>query len=96
MNYGDYVKEVAERMSISQAEVKRLIKQSTGIIVEELSNGEAFTIPHLGTFGTQVKEQHKSYNPHYEKFMLYPKKRVVTYHVSSAIKDEFKDKKVKS
>ena len=95
MNYGDYVKEVAKRMDLSQAETKRLIKESTGAIVDALAGGDSFSIPNLGTFGTKVKDQHKSYNPHYEKFMLLPKKRVITYHASASIKDEFKDKKVK-
>ena len=88
MNYGDYIKEVAERTSLSQVETKRILKASFETVVEALNAGETFTLPNLGTFGTKVKPQHKSYNPAYEKFMLYPKKRVVTYSASSAMKNE--------
>jgi len=91
MKYSDYIKTVAERMSISQTETKELVQQSLEVIVKSLNSGDKFTIPHLGTFGTKVKDSHRSYNPHYEKFMLLPKKRIITYAPSSSIKDEFKD-----
>ncbi len=88
MNYGDYVKNVAGRMNLPQTETKQLIKQSFETIVDALDAGENFTIPGLGTFGTKVREQHKAYSPFYEKFMLLPKKRIVTYHPSSTLKDK--------
>ena len=95
MKDSDYVKKVAERMNISQAETKRLMTQSFEVIVSSLASGDKFTVPHLGTFGTKIREQHKSYSPFYEKFMLLPKKRVITFYPSSVIKEEFKDKRVK-
>ena len=88
MNYGDYVKNLAEKMNLPQVETKRLMKQSFETIVDALDAGESFTIPGLGTFGTRVREQHKTYSPFYEKFMLLPKKRIVTYHPSSTFKDK--------
>ena len=90
-NYGDYVKNVAKRMDLSQDETKRLIKQSFETIVEALNDGENFTIPGLGTFGTKTREQHKSYNPFYDKFMLLPRKRIVTYYPSSTMKDKMNE-----
>ncbi len=91
MNYGDYVKNVAERMNLPQTETKRLIKQSFETIVEALDAGEKFTIPGLGTFGTKTREQHKAYSPFYEKFMLLPRKRIVTYYPSSTMKDKLNE-----
>ena len=88
MNYGDYVKNVAKRMDLSQDETKRLIKTSFETIVGALDAGENFTIPGLGTFGTKIREQHKAYSPYYNKFMLLPKKRIVTYYPSSTMKDK--------
>ena len=88
MNYGDYIKEVANRANLSQAETTRIVKASFETVVDALNAGETFTLPNLGTFGTKVKPQHKGYNPAYEKFMLYPKKRVVTYNASSSMKNE--------
>ena len=94
MKSSDYIKTIAERMNISQTETKQLMQQSFEVIVKSLDSGDKFTIPHLGTFGTKVKDQHRSYNPHYEKFMLLPKKRIITYDASSSIKGEFKDTRV--
>ncbi len=88
MTDADYVKNVAKRMNLSQAETKRLMKQSFATLVSVLDSGKKFTMPSLGTFGTKVREQHKAYNPFYEKFMLFPKKRVITYYPNSAIKEE--------
>jgi len=88
MNYGDYVKSVAKRMDLSQTETDRIIRQSFETIVDALDAGEKFTIPGLGTFGTKIREQHRSYSPYYNKFMLLPKKRIVTYYPSSTMKDQ--------
>lgn len=88
MNYGDYVKNVAGRMDLSQAETGRLMKQSFATIVESLNTGEKFTIPGLGTFGTKTREQHRAYSPFYEKFMLLPRKKIVTYSPSSTLTDK--------
>ena len=88
MNYSEYVKNVAERMDVPQAETKRLIQKCMETIVDSLDAGEKFTIPGLGTFGTKIREQHKTYSPYYEKFMLLPKKRIVTYYPSSTMKDK--------
>lgn len=88
MNYGDYVKELAKRTELSQAETKRILDTAFETLVETLNEGKTFTLPKLGTFGTKEKPQHKGYNPAYEKFMLYPKKRVVTYYPNSVMKDE--------
>lgn len=88
MNYGDYVKAVSEKAGLSQAETKRMMQKSFEVIVEELVEGKRLTLPQLGTFDTKVRDQHRAYNPAYEKFMLYPKKRVVTFYPGSFIKEE--------
>ena len=88
MNYGDLVKKVSAKANLSQEETKRLMTSSFETMVAALKAGEGFSLPALGTFGTKVREKHKAYNPAYEKFMLYPKKRVVTYYPNSSIKSE--------
>jgi nucleoid DNA-binding protein len=94
VTYKEYVKDVAERMNLSQVETRSLIDTCFETVVKALENEERFTIPNLGTFGTKVKEQHRSYSPYYNKFMLLPKKRIVTYYPSTSMKDEYKTKKV--
>jgi nucleoid DNA-binding protein len=94
MNAGDYVKNVAKRMDLSQAETKRLIDLTLETVVSALDDGETFTLPGLGTFGTKIREQHRAYSPFHKRFMILPKKRIITYYPSSKIKDEFKDTRV--
>lgn len=92
MNYGEFTKNVAKGMKLSEAETKRLMEGALKTVVTSLDAGESFTVPGLGTFGTKVRDQHRSYSPFYEKFMLLPKKRVVTYYPSSTIKDKLNEK----
>jgi nucleoid DNA-binding protein len=94
MNYSDFVKNISKRMDLPQTEIKRLLKQNFDTMEKVLDSGKGFTIPGLGTFGVKVKEEHKAYSPFHEKFMLLPKKRVVTYSPSSVIKEELKDRRV--
>ena len=94
MNYNDFVKNMAKRMDLSQSEIRRLLKHNFDTIEKTLDSGSGFTIPGLGTFGTKTRDEHKAYSPFHEKFMLLPKKRVITYHPSSVMKDELKDRRI--
>ncbi len=88
MNYGDYVKRVAKRADLSQAETKRVMSLCFEVLVDALDAGEEFTLPDLGTFGTKIRKKYKAYNAANEKVMHYPTKRVVTYYPSSSINSE--------
>lgn len=88
MNYGDYVKNVAKRANLSQAETKRVMSLCFEVLVDALDAGEEFTLPDLGTFGTKVRKKYTAYNTANEKVMQHPRQRVVTYVPSSSITNE--------
>jgi len=94
MNYNDFVKNMAKRMDLSQTEIKRLLKQNFDTMEKTLDSESGFTIPGLGTFGIKIRDEHKAYSPFHESFMILPKKRVVTFHPSSVLKEELKERRI--
>ncbi|MGF1669047.1 MAG: HU family DNA-binding protein [Balneolaceae bacterium] len=90
MNYSDLVKKLADELDLSQAETKRLIRDVTDILTENLGNGKGISIPDLGTFTVRTKDPRKVYNPHYKKYILTNPKRVVEFTPASNLKENLK------
>jgi len=96
MHYETIVKNLAEKLKQPQTEIRRLLQICFNVFNKTLDSDKAVTIPKLGTFKTEIREERKAYNPYHKKSMLLPRKRVITYHASSVIKRELKDKKVEN
>lgn len=90
MNTSDLVKALASNWDMTQAETRRLLDTITQTFNDHLAEGNAFTIPQLGTFNTKTREERKSYNPHYKQYMKLPPKRVVTFSPSKGLKEDLK------
>jgi len=93
MNYSDVVKHMSKRLSMSQCQIRRLLKCSIEIFRKTLDEDKSFTIPKLGTFGTHVRPKRKAYNPFHKKIMILPPKRVAFFHPGSVLKEHIKDHK---
>lgn len=91
MNTNELVSRLAENRDMTQEETRNLIDLIVQNICDNLARGNDFTIPGLGTFGTHIREKRRSYNPHHEKYMMLPPKRVVDFTPSNVLKDEHKD-----
>ncbi len=96
MNHSEVVKRLAERLKLSQREIKNLLDNCTKVFKRTLDEDTDFSIPELGTFKTQLREKRKSYNPHYEKYTMLPPKRVVNFSPSSVIKDKVKSRRIEN
>lgn len=90
MNTGDVVKALADHWDLTQAESRRLLDNIVKILNDNISSGNAFTIPGLGTFRTSTREERKSYNPHYKQYMKLPPKRTVDFSPSKGLKENLK------
>lgn len=90
MNTSDLVAVLAESRDMSQAETRRLLDAIVQIFNDNIAGGSTFTVSGLGTFGTNTREERKSYNPHYQQYMNLPPKRVVSFSPSKGIKDDLK------
>lgn len=91
MNTGDVVKILAENLDMTQEETRNLLDVIVATFNDNLAQGYSFTIPELGTFGTHTRDSRRSYNPHYEQYMLLPPKRVVDFNASKGLKEDVKD-----
>ena len=92
MNNNEFMKSLSERTGQSQREIKRLLGHITGIFRKTIDEDFRFTIPGLGTFGTRIRQKRKAYHPHFKKYMLLPPKRIVSFNISSVLKNSVKDK----
>lgn len=88
MNKSETIKFLSDQLGITQKETEHLYETYVTILTTHLSNDEGFSIPKLGSFHSKIREPYNSYNPHYKKMMLLPKKKVVQFSQSTAIKDE--------
>lgn len=91
MNTAEVVEALAKNWDMSQAETRRLLDLILHTFTDHLARGTGFTVPELGTFGTHTREKRRSYNPHYEKYMMLPPKRVVDYSPSKGLKEDAKE-----
>jgi nucleoid DNA-binding protein len=91
MNKSETIKVLSERLELTQTQTEELYNSLVSTFTEQLSQNNGFSIPDFGSFGSEIREEYKSYNPHYKQMMLLPKKKVVRFSQSSALKDEFNE-----
>lgn len=90
MNTDDLVDRLAENWDLTKEESRGMLDVVVQNMCDNLAQGNDFTIPELGTFGTHTRDKHKSYNPHYEKYMMLPPKRVVDFDAGKHLEDDLK------
>jgi nucleoid DNA-binding protein len=90
MNTDDLVDKLADKRELSQQETRDFLDLVVQNMCDNLAQGNDFTIPDLGTFGTHTRDKQKSYNPHYEKYMMLPPKRVVDFNAGRNLEDDLK------
>jgi len=90
MNTDELVARMAKNKDLTQEETRNLLDLVVQTISDHLVQGNDFTIPGLGTFGTHTLEKKKSYNPHYEKYVMLPPKRVIDFTPSNTLEEDLK------
>ncbi len=88
MNKSETIKTLSEQLGITQQETEVLYDDFVSLLSNHLATDKGFSIPKLGSFHSKVRDSYKSYNPHYKKMMILPKKKVVQFTQSASIKDE--------
>lgn len=91
MNKSETIKVLSERLELTQTQTEELYNSLVSTFAEHLSENNGFSIPDFGSFSSEIREEYKSYNPHYKQMMMLPKKKVVRFSQSSALKDEFNE-----
>ncbi len=90
MNTSEIIKILSERINKPQIEVKGILNSVIDIFKNHLDNHDRFTIPGFGTFDTAARSPRKTFNPHYKKMMLLPKKIVAVFRPAKALREKTK------
>jgi len=90
MTNSELINQLSEELNLTKTETSVLVEKFVSEFINQLGQGKSFSIPDLGTFKTRVKEVQKIYNPHHEKFMLIPPKRIVDFSPSKNLKENLK------
>jgi len=91
MTKSEVLKSLAEELDLTQGETEELYDSFVEGLTTLLSKGKGFTLPGLGSFHSEIRPEHKSYNPHYEQMMRIPAKRVVHFSQSSTLRDQINE-----
>lgn len=91
MNKSETIKALSEELDLTQTKTEELYNSLVERLSSALADGAGFSIPDFGSFSSEVRDEYKSFNPHYKQMMLLPKKKVVRFSQSSALKDEFNE-----
>lgn len=91
MTKTEVLKSLAEELDLTQTETEELYDSFVDELTLLLANGKGFTLPGLGSFKAEIRDEHKSYNPHYKQMMRIPKKQVVHYTQSSTLRDQINE-----
>lgn len=94
MNKSETVKALSEQLELTQTQTEELYNSLVTELTNYLSNQGGFSIPDFGSFNSEVREEYRSYNPHYKQMMMLPKKKIVRFSQSAALKDEFNEAKL--
>ena len=94
MTHTEVVEYLAEHLEHSKAGVRRLLSHTTETIKQLLDRERILVIPRLGTFETKEREKRKGFHPLRRQFMMLPRRRVVTFHPGSSLREHVKNMRV--
>ena len=83
-----FIKSLAIRLKISEAEAKELTEQFVGIFVHEVQAGNLVSIQGFGNFEVKEKAERKMYNPTTKSYKIIPKKVSLNFKMSATLKDK--------
>ncbi|MEX1213164.1 MAG: HU family DNA-binding protein [Balneolaceae bacterium] len=87
MTQTSLIERLAHRLKMTQSETHHLLKAVTSEWTDQLAREEAFTIPGLGTFRTEIQDTRTRYSPHHDQMLLLPPKVHVRFSPSQSLKD---------
>jgi DNA-binding protein HU-beta len=82
MNKGDFIEELAIRLSCTKTDAKVMIETVTDIIAGALQNEEEVRLPGLGIWKLHERKERNGVNPKTGERIVIPAKQVVKYKSS--------------
>ena len=94
MTNTEIIKNLSLKLGQPQDEIKRLLKVSTDIIIENLDKDFRITLPGLGTFGSKLSNRRRAYDPFHKRLVLLPPKRKIRFRPGIALKSEIRTERL--
>ena len=87
MNYSTFVKQVAEKLNLSQAEADRYVKSFTQVVLDSLKDNESVDISGFGKFKNVTRKARMGVNPKNPTIKIsIPESKALGFKQSLAIK----------
>ena len=86
MTKAETIRKLSDELGLSIKDTEELYDSFVSGMTTLLKNEVGLTIPGLGTFTSDIREEHESYSPHHQRKVRIPAKRVVHFNQSVAIK----------
>ena len=90
MNNTEFISELSRKLGYTTKDTSQLVSSVTGVMTQELQDGNNIAIQGFGTFEVKKKLERISINPATQQRMLIPPKLVLTYKPSVTLKEKFK------
>ena len=91
MNTREFIKELAEKLNIPQKEAHKLLKTTTEVLSEVVTEGNSISIQKLGNFSVKKIQSRKMYSPKLRKHVITPPKKSLEFHPASPLKEKMKN-----
>lgn len=88
MNNKDFLKELAQRLSITQKEANNYLAHLTDCMTECFVNGDAITFAKLGTIAPHKKAARTTRLPNAQEEITTPAKTVLSFKTSASYKEK--------
>jgi len=75
----DIVKEVSEKTSLTQTEIKDIVQMALDAIVTALVRGEKVELRNFGVFMVKERAERRARNPRTGEEVIVPRKKVVAF-----------------
>jgi DNA-binding protein HU-beta len=92
MNKKEMIKQLSEKLSITQSETKKLLDATFDTLAGLLAKGDSFNAQGFGTFSVTELEKRKGFNPLINKWMMLPPKLKPRFKASETLKDRVNKK----
>jgi DNA-binding protein HU-beta len=90
LNTKEFIKALADKLDVSQKEAEKILKHTTAIFRDIVSDDKKLTILHLGSFQVKKSDSRSSYIPALNKKALVPPRKVVQFQAADTLKDKLK------
>jgi DNA-binding protein HU-beta len=75
-------------MELTEEQTEIYVRQFVDVFVKEISAGKVVSVQGFGNFESKEKTARKMYNPSTKSFKIIPKKVVLNFKMSGALKEK--------